>query len=136
MPGRRLLRSIVLVAAVSAGVAAAGCAAPAPTVKVTAQPVHELDLVLLVEIHNPTSSTLTLSELDYELQRANQPSRTRGRVALRASIGPGRTTIVDIHVPLTAAAEPGEVLDVSGRIHGTAGDLALSWPVKAAPRVK
>lgn len=122
---------------IGGGALVGACASPRPYVSVvSASQVAPRELVVFVEIHNPSGSQLKLSELEYSLRRSDgKETKTRGRVALRELVAPGGTAVVDIHVPLHAGAQSGDVFALSGRLHGFAGDLALSWRISAAPRV-
>jgi LEA14-like dessication related protein len=135
--GAGVIRGFVMTAVLAVAGIVGACSTPKPYVSVvSAHPVADRELVLLVEIHNPSGSPIQLESLDYDLARPGQVARSRGRIAVRETVSPGHTAVVDIRVPLGKAAVPGEVFDLSGRLHGHAGDLALSWGIKAAPQVQ
>jgi hypothetical protein len=123
-----------LLCALLAILAVSGCATSKPYVSVvgtshaTSAPNS---LVVVVEIHNPTTTPLRLSQLDYTLARRGDDSRTRGSVTLRDTVAPGHTSTVDIEVPLSAGANRNSAYDLSGRLRGFAGDVELNWRIAA-----
>jgi LEA14-like dessication related protein len=129
----RSLRSIVLgiVLALSAG----ACATSKPYVSVvgTGQAPGDLDrnLLVVVEIHNPTTTPLRLHALEYTLARHGASTRTQGKVMLRDTVAPGHTSTVDIAVPLSAGSQPAAAYDIQGRLRGSAGDVELNWKIAA-----
>jgi LEA14-like dessication related protein len=131
MSGR--LRSIVLGVAIA--LSAGACATSKPYVSVvgTGQSPGDLDrnLVVVVEIHNPTTTPLRLHTLEYTLARHGASTRTRGKVILRDTVAPGHTSTVDIAVPLSAGSEPAAGYDLQGRLRGSAGDVELNWKIAA-----
>jgi hypothetical protein len=115
---------------------ASACASSKPYVSVvgTAQAPGdsaERQLVVVVEIHNPTGTPLRLSELEYTLGRHGTPMNTRGRVQLRDTVAPGHTSTVDIAVPLAAGSSAAAAYDINGHLHGYAGDLEMNWKIAA-----
>ncbi len=123
-----------LLCALLAILAVGGCATSKPYVSVvgTSQATRESNsVVVVVEIHNPTTTPLRLSQLDYTLAKRGGDSRTRGSVTLRDTVAPGRTSIVDIEVPLSAGSARGGAYDISGRLRGFAGDVELNWKIAA-----
>ncbi len=131
MSGRWL--SLVLLVAVAVGASACATSKPYVSVVGTTQGPGRFDrnLVVVVEIHNPTRTPLRLSELEYTLERHGSASRTQGRVQLRDTVAPGHTSMVDITVPLSAGAHPSAAYDISGRLRGYAGEIELNWKIAA-----
>jgi hypothetical protein len=89
-------------------------------------------LLVVVEIHNPTETALRLSELSYTLARRGVAESTRGTIRLRDTVAPGKTSTVDIEVPLSAAAVATDAAyDIRGRLRGYAGETELQWKIAA-----
>jgi LEA14-like dessication related protein len=142
MPGP--IRSFVVAASllfVTAAASACGAATSKPFVSVVgAAPTRaggiaeRRALLVVVEIHNPTSTPLRLSELDYTLARRGVATPTRGTIRLRDTVAPGHTSTVDIQVPLIAATGSSDAAayDLSGRLRGYAGETELNWRIAAA----
>jgi hypothetical protein len=127
------LGGIVVLSWIALG--ATGCAASRPYVSVvgTSQapgPVADNQLLVVVEIHNPTGTPLRLSELEYTLARRGGDAHTQGRVQLRDTVAPGHTSTVDIAVPLAMGAKPA-AYDLSGQLRGYAGEIEMNWKIAA-----
>ena len=91
-------------------------------------------LLVVVEIHNPTETALRLSELSYTLARRGVAQSTRGTIRLRDTVAPGKTSTVDIEVPLSSAsasASADAAYDIRGRLRGYAGETELQWKISA-----
>lgn len=114
--------------------AALGCATPKPYVSVLGVAGEHRTLVMMVEIHNPTSTPIRLSGLEYSysVERDSENDKSRGHVTLRRTVPAGRTSVVDIPVPIGAAiAAAGAHYQLEGQLHGWAGDTEVRFRVSA-----
>jgi hypothetical protein len=89
---------------------------------------------MFVEVVNPTQAQLTLSRLEYQLE-ASTWFRSRGKVALRRSIGPGSSAVVEIPVPVDPSRRSGRVptgapYELEGKLYARDNRVERSWKVK------
>src|SRR5262245_57640122 len=102
-----------------------GCHSQKPYLSVlgVSEAQRQEQVLVMVEVHNPTASTLRLARLDYQLHHPGSKETTRGKVPLHQSIAPGHSKVIDIPVPLEQATE----YEIEGRLSGFAGDVAVSF---------
>jgi len=131
MPAR--VKPLLLSALLAFATVGSACASSAPYVSVVGtsrSQTNRFSLLVVVEIHNPTRTPVRLSELQYTLARRGE-SATRGTVRLRDTVAPGRTSTVDIAVPMGVGAQLSAAYDLSGRLRGYAGDVEVNWQIAA-----
>jgi len=140
MPGflrRCFLRQAVLLATSGVLVVAAGCTAASPRVTVLgveqAPRTAEVgrDLLLFVEVVNPSPRDLHLSRLEYRV-RAVSWFESAGQVPLTREIGAGESAVVEIPVPVRHADTEHEgtiPYTLDGRLFAVEDHVERSWSV-------
>jgi hypothetical protein len=138
----------IVIAAVLALAAAAGCT-PRPQAKmvgVTSVRIADetTNVMVLVEIENPTDQPLVLSGLDYEV-RAKDWFTARGSYALSRILLPGERDYIEIPLPVksweAALGVPGAALEgvhyeLEGRIRAWKGAREASWEVRQKGQIE
>ena len=95
------------------------------------------EVLVYMEVVNPTSRDLRLSRLDYRL-RADSWFETRGSVRLGRAIAPNSSTVVEIAVPVRriGKADDGVVYRLDGRLFARADHIERSWSIDAAGKIR
>ncbi|HWM84670.1 MAG TPA: hypothetical protein VNO33_02505 [Kofleriaceae bacterium] len=91
------------------------------------------ELLVFVEVVNPTSRDLRLSRLEYRV-RADSWFESAGQVALARDIGAGQSAVVEIPVPVRHAgsAHDGSIpYTLEGKLFAHEDHIERSWNVKA-----
>lgn len=135
----RLHRILLLSIALALG----ACTTPRPAVKVIAMSHARAaatsgpEVLVYMEVVNPTSRDLRLSRLDYRLE-ADSWFETRGSVRLGRAVGPKSSTVVEIAVPVRSAGDKadGVVYKLEGRLFARADHVERSWTVDAAGEIR
>jgi hypothetical protein len=91
-------------------------------------------LLVVVEIHNPTSTPLRLSQLEYTLGHGAR-ARESGFVRLTQTIQPGGSLTVDISVPVRDHNETASAYDLEGKLSGFAGEMQVDWQISTSATV-
>lgn len=132
------LHRILLVAILGAG----ACTTARPGVKVIAMSQARAattsgpEVLVYMEVVNPTSRNLRLSRLDYRLS-ADSWFETRGSVQLGRAVGPKSSTVVEIAVPVRRSGDRdgGVLYKLEGRLFARADHVEHSWAVDAAGEI-
>jgi hypothetical protein len=123
---------------------AAGCATAQPEVKVIAmsqaqaRPARAKQVLVFMEVVNPTNRDLQLSRLDYRLS-ADSWFSTEGTVSLARAVAPNSSAVVEIAVPVDDIASrraPGVVYKLDGRLFAHADHVERSWSVTASGEIR
>lgn len=95
------------------------------------------ELVVFVEVVNPTSRDLKLSRLDYSLS-ADSWFETDGSVALSRTVQRRSSTVVEIAVPVERAASDADraAYRLRGKLYALAGHVERSWRVDATGEIR
>ncbi len=90
------------------------------------------NLLVFVEVVNPSSRDLEFSRLDYQVEADSWFSDT-GTVMLRRTVGAGSSAVVEIPVPVTAdrAAPTGTTVELRGKLFAE----RRSWSVRVKGRL-
>ena len=129
-----------LVAFIATAVLFAGCATAHPHVKVIAMSqsrtvaAKKPEVLVFMEVVNPTSRELSLSRLDYQLS-ADHWFESNGSVDLARRVAARSSTVVEISVPiaeLEGKSSPGVPYRLRGRLFARADHVERSWKVDAA----
>ncbi len=131
------MRSGVLVSKLLPVVAALGlltlggaCGGARPYVSVLGvSQAHSADetVSVMVEVHNPTGTTIHLSRFAFRYTREGSVAPVVGHVALDRAILPGHLAVIDVPVPVAAAMRHRYTLH--GTLRGFAGETEMSWQV-------
>lgn len=119
-----------------------GCASTSPNLKVlgvadgSPSVLRQENLVVFVEIVNPTARELTVSRLEYRFD-ADSWFQADGELALARHIGPQSSAIVEVPVRLQRLVNPGsrDVADapvtysLEGRLFALTERVQRSWPI-------
>ena len=116
-----------------------GCAGPTPAVQLlgisSSEPVSPTEVLLFVEVTNPTQRDLTLSRFDYELETDGLLT-DKGRVPLTRELSAGATAVVEIPVRGVKKEAAGVALQLRGRLHATEDRVPRSWPFASKSSVE
>lgn len=123
---------------------AAACAAPSPQVKVLGvseartRPQPTRELVVFVEVVNPTSHDLRLSRLEYRM-KADQWIDSDGHVPITRDVAAQSSMVVEIPVPVRdqgKAADTEVPYRLEGRLFVVDKRMERSWPVAVQGMLK
>ena len=122
----------------------AACAAPSPQVKVlgvseaTTPPQPARELVVFVEVVNPTAHDLRLTRLEYRL-KADQWIDSDGHVPITRDVAADSSMVVEIPVPVRdqgKAADTEVPYTLQGRLFVVDKQMERSWPVEVQGMLK
>jgi len=115
-----------------------GCTSVQPQVKVIAmsqaQRAKAPEVLVYMEVVNPTKRALSLSRLDYHLS-ADSWFESNGTVGLSRRVAAQSSTVVEISVPVSefeGRGSPGVPYRLVGRLFARADHVERSWKVDAA----
>lgn len=126
----------------------AACSGPAPQVKVlgvseahgraTPVPTRARELLVFVEVVNPTARDLQLSHLEYRLE-ADAWFASDGKVPITRAVAADSSMVVEIPVPLRdrgAGADSEVEYTLEGRLFVLDKQMERSWPVQVRGTLK
>jgi hypothetical protein len=122
----------------------AACAAPSPQVKVlgvseaSAPPRPARELVVFVEVVNPTAHDLRLSRLEYRL-KADQWIDSDGHVPITRDVAADSSMVVEIPVPVRDQGKAADIevpYTLRGRLFVVDKQMERSWPVEVQGMLK
>jgi len=123
-------------------VAVGACATASPEVNVIAMSqgnsARSSEVVVYMEVVNPTGRDLSLSRLDYRLS-ADSWFESKGTVGLNRSVAARSSTVVEIAVPvaeLQGSSALGVPYRLRGRLFARADRVERSWKVDASGELK
>jgi hypothetical protein len=120
------------------------CAGPAPQIKVLgvsetgSRPAPTRELVVFVEVVNPTAHHLRLSRLEYRL-KAHQWIDSDGHVPITREVAADSSMVVEIPVPVRdqgRAADAEVPYTLQGRLFVVDKQMERSWPVEVQGTLK
>lgn len=97
------------------------------------------EVLVYMEVVNPTGGDLRLSRLEYRLS-ADSWFSTQGSVRLARAVAPSSSAVIEIGVPVKHFARgnraPGINYQLHGRLFARANHVERSWKVAAAGEIK